>query len=138
MANNQIGICLPLRQCSTLFPLASKRFITYADRIYLRRRRCGYFGKSQLVCCSQVTATTKRTERANGSPISPDDLPQPGKCGTIEFQKGSELNSLIIGGNQAKIYDSPWVALLHYAKRMIFAMIFDLKKPKITTILFYK
>lgn len=117
MPNNRVGTCVPLRECPSLHALASKRRVTLADRIYLRRSRCGHIGRSPLVCCSQ--SNVKGKGRADGSPILANDLPQPGECGTVQVDSSARINYLVVGGKPTKIYDSPWLALLQYEKRTL-------------------
>lgn len=103
MPNNQIGLCIPLKDCSILNALAKKKRLRTADRRYLQKSQCGYLNLTPLVCCP----------RADGSPLRIDDLPT--DCGRLHHDY---IEYLIVGGVEAKIYDSPWLALLQYEKCM--------------------
>lgn len=113
MLNNQRGSCLPLKECPILNAMASKRRLRIADRLFLKRSRCGYVGGMPLVCCQQP----KNIEsRSNGSPLEIDDLPS--DCGKVHLNHNLQMD-YIVGGKEAKIYDSPWLALLQYEKRAL-------------------
>lgn len=114
MPNNQKGLCLPLKDCPNLNALANKRHLRIADRLYLKRSRCGYVGLMPLVCCVQPDNIKTRF---NGSPLGIDDLPS--DCGRIQSTQNL-LMDYIVGGKEARIYDSPWLTLLQYKKRTFF------------------
>lgn len=113
MPNNQRGICVLLKDCPMLNALANKHRLRLTDRLFLKRSRCGYINRSPLVCCSKSETITPRL---NGSPLKLDDLPT--DCGRIQFNQSLQLD-YIVGGTKAKIYDSPWMALLQYEKCML-------------------
>lgn len=110
MPNNLNGLCVPLRECPGLNALANKKHISLADRLFLRRSRCGYIGRSPLVCCPQPD---KIVPRLNGGPFQVDDLPN--DCGKIHMNRHL-YSDYIVGGTESRIFDSPWLALLEYAK----------------------
>ncbi|XP_031619775.1 serine protease easter-like [Contarinia nasturtii] len=110
MPNNKKGHCQPLKDCATLNKLTNKKHLLFTDRLLLRRSRCGHMGFTPLVCC-QKSGTT--TTRFNGSPIKTSDLPT--ECGRLHLNF-DRRSGLIFGGNEARIYDSPWLALLQYSK----------------------
>lgn len=104
------------------------------EELHVKRSLCGYIPRSPLVCCpksapelaNHTTSTTKAEKSKPESPIRFDleptsssrlitvsELPQPGECGTID----EVISGLIVGGKQADVYDSPWMALLQYKKR---------------------
>lgn len=113
MPNNQKGFCLPLRRCPMLFAIATKKRLTIADRQYLRRSRCGFIG-FPLVCCL-TQEYIQPVERFDNSKFYIDDLPS--DCGKLQLKH--ILDDRIVGGENAKIFDSPWQALLQYLKRML-------------------
>lgn len=111
MPSNQKGLCLPLKECPVLNGLASKSHLRLADRLFLKRSRCGYIGRSPLVCCPKPD---NLSTRSSGSQFQIDDLPS--DCGRVQFNHSLQ-SDYIVGGTEAKIYDSPWLALLRYQKR---------------------
>lgn len=126
MPSNKKGICLPLKDCPNLNELANKKHLTSADRHFLRRSRCGHIGRSPLVCCApqqkqkpQQQKSQEMAARLSGSPIHLNDLPN--DCGQTEdvFNQDSYVvEFFIVGGEESRIGDSPWVALLQYQKSM--------------------
>lgn len=112
MPSNRNGLCLPLSQCPSLNEIATKRRMTIAERIFLRRSRCGYIGSSPLVCCAKSLADEQEL-RDDGSHFQADDLPN--DCGKIQMNHHTMME-LIVGGDMARIYDSPWLALLRYER----------------------
>lgn len=114
MPNNQPGVCLPMRKCPMLFALASKKRLTIADKQYLRRSRCGFVAFSPFVCCLPQE-NIQPVERFDNSKFYIDDLPS--DCGKLQLKH--ILDDRIVGGENARIFDSPWQALLQYLKRML-------------------
>lgn len=110
MPNNRKGLCVPLKDCPDLKILASKKRLRTADRLYLNQSRCGLIGRSPLVCCPKVDNIRSRS---NGAPFEITDLPN--DCGRQQLNQNVHIN-YIVGGTEAKIYDSPWLALLEYKK----------------------
>lgn len=113
MPNNQNGQCLPLKKCSILTELVNKKRLSIADRLFLARSRCGYIGRSPLVCCPP---SKNITTRLSGSPIQIKDLPI--DCGRIQSFHNQPMD-YIVGGKESRIFDSPWLALLQYDKCML-------------------
>lgn len=117
MPSNQKGRCVPLKDCRILMELANKKRLSVADRQFLIRSRCGHIGRSPLVCCAKKQKQEKKhvAARITGSPIHLDDLPS--DCGRIEvnFNRNSYVQ-YIVGGEESRIIDSPWLALLQYQK----------------------
>lgn len=118
MPNNRGGICLQLKDCFVLKTLANKKQIREADRRFLKRSSCGRIRSKPLVCCPKPENITSRFD---GEPLRIDDLPT--DCGKLHLNHGLPYN-LIVGGSVAKIYDSPWLALLQYEKCMIIRYIY--------------
>lgn len=116
MPNNRDGTCLQLKDCFVLKNLANKKQIREADRRFLKRSSCGRIRSKPLVCCPK---SENITTRFDGEPLQIDDLPI--DCGRLYLNHHDQYN-LIIGGNVAKIYDSPWLALLQYEKCMSFVI----------------
>lgn len=114
MPNYRKGLCLPLKDCSPLNALANKKRLRMADRLFLKRSLCGHIGLTPLVCCPTVENITTRFD---GSPLTLDDLPT--DCGKIHLNHNLRLE-YIVGGNEARIYDSPWLTLLEYEKSVFF------------------
>lgn len=112
MPNNQKGSCLPLKDCVGLNALTEKKKLSIADRLFLRRSRCGYIGSSPLVCCQEKREIATRFD---GSPLQFDDLPS--DCGSKQLNHNVPL-ALIVGGTATQIHDSPWLVLLQYENRM--------------------
>ncbi|XP_055323303.1 serine protease easter-like [Sitodiplosis mosellana] len=110
MPNNRKGLCLPLKDCSALNVLANKKRLRIADRLFLKRSLCGHIGLTPLVCCPKAENITTRFD---GSPLKIDDLPT--DCGRLHLNHNLRLE-YIIGGKEARIYDSPWLTLLRYEK----------------------
>lgn len=108
MPGNQKGICVPLIDCDFLNALISKKMMTKADRVFLRRSRCGHINTSPFVCCPKSETVQSRFD---GAPLEIDDLPS--DCG--QLHQNHEFR--IVGGTEARIFDSPWLALLQYKKR---------------------
>lgn len=48
--------------------------------------------------------------QGNGRPFTARDLPQPGQC-------GFSVNDRIVGGNETRITEFPWMVLIEYTKR---------------------
>lgn len=110
MPNNQKGLCVPLKKCPVLSALASKRRVRIADRLFLKRSRCGHIGTTPLVCCPKANNIQSRFD---GAPFNINDLPN--DCGRQQVNQNVHIN-YVVGGIEAKIYDSPWLALLQYEK----------------------
>lgn len=120
MPSNKKGICLPLRDCRSLNELASKKYVSIADRQFLKRSSCGHIGRTPLVCCAKQQQQQRQqvTARLSGSPLHLDDLPN--DCGQTEeiFNRNNfYVVEYIVGGKESRIGDSPWLALLQYRKR---------------------
>lgn len=121
MPSSRTGQCVQLNQCQPLWQIASKKRITIAERLFLRRSRCGFIGVSPLVCCgggvvgvNKPADEPEKVVRVDGSPFLIDDLPS--NCGQVQKIPDSKL-ALIVGGGLTQINDSPWLTLLRYAKR---------------------
>lgn len=114
MPNNNLGVCLPLNNCPVLKAMANKRHLRLTDRLFLKRSQCARIGKLRCVCCPPPE---KIQTRLSGSPIQINDLPR--DCGRVQFNETIQ-SDYIIGGSEAKIYDSPWLALLKYEKRTLY------------------
>lgn len=117
MPSNQKGYCLPLKNCPNLKKLANKHHLTLADRKFLRRSRCGHIGRTPLVCCKpQRQLQEKVAARISGSPIQLNDLPS--DCGQIEnvFHRDLYIVEYIVGGDESRLGDSPWLVLLKYER----------------------
>lgn len=129
MPSNQAGICLPLKRCPNLNKLANRKHSSLADRNFLRRSLCGHIGRTPLVCCSQQKQQqqTQQPEqiaaRSSGSPIHLNDFPK--DCGRTEevfHQDAYAIEYLVVGGEESRIGDLPWLALLQYEKCMFCKM----------------
>lgn len=107
MPNNEDGQCLPLKRCPMLNQLINKKRMTIVDRQILMRSKCGYIGRSPLVCCQLQNENI--TTRLNGSPLQIEDLPV--DCGRIQSHHDLTTD-FIVGGEESRIFDSPWLALL--------------------------
>lgn len=116
MPNNAIGNCVPLMRCEALYSLLMKIPLTFSDQMYLKRSQCGFIAKSPLVCCPPLIEPKFISDHLEGNALTIDDLPKPGQCGTLGI-RSSVTVGLIVGGEQAKIFESPWMALLEYVKR---------------------
>lgn len=121
MPNNRKGICLPLKNCPNLNKLASKSHLTMADRKFLRRSRCGHIGRTPLVCCMKQRQQLHQQQenlaaRISGSPLQLSDLPS--DCGRTEdvFNRDLYIVEYIVGGDESRLGDSPWLVLLSYLK----------------------
>lgn len=113
MPNNQKGLCLPLKDCSILNALAIKKRMRVVDRLFLKQSLCGHLGLTPLVCCPKSENTIPRLD---GSPLRIEDLPT--DCGKVHVNH-NQIYNLIVGGIEARIYDSPWLTLLQYEKCML-------------------
>lgn len=104
--------------------LANKKHLSLADRHFLRRSRCGYIGRSPLVCCvKQQQKTEEIAAWLSGSPIHLDDLSTDcGQADDIFNQNSYVVEYFIVGGGESRIGDSPWLALLQYQKSMFLEM----------------
>lgn len=114
MANNKKGKCQPLNDCTALNRLANRKHMRFADHLLLLRSRCGHVGFAPMVCCENI----ERSIRSNGSPLKMTDLPT--ECGRVQLNFGPRPMDLIVGGKEARIFESPWLALLQYIKRTFF------------------
>lgn len=117
MPSNKKGLCLPLKDCPSLKELASKKYLSMADRQFLKRSSCGHIGRTPLVCCAKQQQQ-QVVARLSGSPLHLDDLPS--DCGQIEEVFNRDhfyVVEYIVGGKESRIGDSPWLALLQYKKR---------------------
>lgn len=117
MPNNNLGVCLPLNNCPVLKAMANKRHLRLTDRLFLKRSQCARIGKLRCVCCPPLPQPGNIQTRLSGSPIQINDLPR--DCGRVQFNQTIQ-SDYIIGGSEAKIYDSPWLALLKYEKRTLY------------------
>lgn len=116
MPNGQSGNCIPLTKCPPLYEFLMKNKLTSDEEQFLKRCQCGYIPGVPLVCCPSAP---KRVENPiayrYGQLFSVDDLPTPDRCGTYDIKEMP--HTLIVGGHQTRIYESPWMALLKYVKR---------------------
>lgn len=119
MPNGQAGNCVPLTKCAPLFALLMKNSLTSSDERFLKRCQCGYIPGAPLVCCPSSSAAASVSEQPakliayrNGQ--FDDDLPKPDHCGTYNVKE--KPDALVVGGEQTRIHEFPWMALLKYTK----------------------
>ncbi|XP_031619833.1 serine protease easter-like [Contarinia nasturtii] len=92
------GYCIDLRECEPLFKLLKNPNLSIQQITYLRNAQCGYQNLFPWVCCAN--------QQQQPSTIQ---LPRPGVC-------GSQLQDRIIGGEETRITEFPWMALIEYTK----------------------
>lgn len=100
--------------------LANKKYVSMADRQFLKRSSCGHIGRTPLVCCAQQQQQQQVAARLSGSPLRLDDLPN--DCGQTEEIFSRDyfyVVEYIVGGKESRIGDSPWLALLQYKKGIL-------------------
>ncbi|XP_054083136.1 serine protease easter-like [Zeugodacus cucurbitae] len=96
--NGAPGECMLIQKCTELYNTVVKPNLEDAEILFLRRSRCGEFGKSVLVCCPDPPNNNR------------GELPLPPNCGN------SSLAGRIFGGVSTDIDEFPWTALLIYTK----------------------
>uniref|UniRef100_A0A336LMT0 CLIP domain-containing serine protease n=1 Tax=Culicoides sonorensis TaxID=179676 RepID=A0A336LMT0_CULSO len=108
----EVGQCIALNRCQSLFNLLRKRPLTIQDRTYLSQSQCGWSGNYPSVCCPDGVPQQPRPT-ARPAPVSPttSKLPVPG-----QGQCGLDTSERIYGGEATKIDEYPWLALLQYSK----------------------
>lgn len=101
--DGRTGNCILLRSCDTLFTLIKKKPLLDEDRTFLSRSQCGWSREENhpLVCCNALLEAPVR--------VGASLLPAVGVCGI-------QTSERIVGGDNTKIDEFPWLALLKYAK----------------------
>lgn len=126
--NGNVGQCVPLRQCPTLYSILSRITLAPVEKLFLQQSQCGYIVNDPLVCCTtpDMKASASQNPQVILDPdevrldiestisrsISANELPQPGECGKEE----EIVVGFIVGGKQTRISESPWMALLKFSK----------------------
>lgn len=93
------GICRPLTTCTAVKSMLEAKPVPPKIKNYvlMNLKICGFGddrNKTRLVCCNDESSVTIK-------------LPEPPFCGT-------DYTDNIVGGNETKIDDFPWTALLFY------------------------
>lgn len=112
-----LGDCVYFKTCPSLFEIFNKRPASTQDRLFLSLSQCGFRDGQPLVCCREAASvappppavTTQAPVQQTQSPRN-TLLPRPGECGI-------DAQDRIYGGNETKIDEYPWMALLQYSKR---------------------
>jgi len=114
--NRERALCIILQECKYLFNILLSQPISDVDRLYLSRSQCGYQNGQVLICCSDRHRTaepiTPTKPQPTSLPIQSHSnslIPEPGQCGSV-------LSNRIYGGNETKIDEYPWMALIEYTK----------------------
>lgn len=93
--DNTKGLCKPIKQCDTAIKLLQSKPLTDQNKEYLRKMKCKE-DVQPWVCCPMPV-------RKSGI------LPKAPACGI-------ETEDRIVGGEETKINEFPWIALLGYDK----------------------
>ncbi|EDV94550.1 melanization protease 1 isoform X2 [Drosophila grimshawi] len=116
----QIGICIPLRECDYLFELL-QRSPTASERTLLQRSQCGNRDGQVQICCAIYRSENNRQAQPPSvideqsqpeqtlSSRNSNLLPQAPNC-------GDNFADRILGGVNAGKQEFPWLALVEYRR----------------------
>lgn len=107
--NQERALCIHLEQCTYLFNLVKKKPLLNDDKTFLQRSQCGSNNGKVLICCPERQIGAGLPEAPTTQTRVGVNLPQPGTCGNV-------ISNKIYGGNQTKIDEYPWMALIEYRK----------------------
>ncbi|CAG9806432.1 unnamed protein product [Chironomus riparius] len=105
------GVCVELKQCEPLYKIRYKVPQTKEDRIFLSLSLCGFRHKQPIVCCSSLKYVNPKNNLIQGKEfiVPQNSLPEPAECSAAHEER-------IFGGDEAKVDEFPFSALLLYTK----------------------
>lgn len=130
------GTCIPIDSCDSLRQMIQQRPLPPETVDFLRRSQCGFSGNRPLVCCPSSggggngggggrpnTAElfglngggNSNTGGGGGTTTSTGNLENHPNIGLLRRDTcGVDFSERIVGGEEAKIKEYPWLALLQY------------------------
>ncbi|XP_055903356.1 uncharacterized protein LOC129939382 [Eupeodes corollae] len=138
--NRRTGYCISIYDCQPLLGVAARKPLQDLDRKFILDSQCrGGLGKAPHVCCTDDTGFLRRQSSSGGrstvlfptqnrgisrprgrgqsssSSSSPSfargEIPKPPACG------GVTLQNKIYGGDDADLFEFPWLVMLEYRRR---------------------
>lgn len=125
--NQNIGYCISIYDCPSLLGVAGRKPLQDLDRKFILNSQCrGGLGRTPHVCCttdtgyfrrqpaerkSTVLFPTQNRQRGRNNQSPRGELPGPPACG------GVTLQNKIYGGDDADLFEFPWLAMLEYRRR---------------------
>jgi Regulatory CLIP domain of proteinases len=103
--DNESGTCISIKECPLILGIVKSKSISNQQLQYLKKSQCGFIDNTVHVCCPATKAVTDDQQRPTDALSL---LPDIGTCGEWTTDR-------IFGGEQTKVDEFPWMALIQYS-----------------------